>query len=644
MAVEETEIVDNLTVIKHFERSAVYSNTAEATAAMYTPLLSTARVQSTSFSNLLANDKNLSSKQSALKVSSGDLQSQGIPAPIANLSNLDKGEKDTDPILSRMRKHIKPPPGEGETESNGKWINAETAGNLFNSKCIPCGDRLNALGELDWKKIKGDISNYFKHWKEWLLAHLKNILNMVTSLFGGSKYIDLCAFIEWLKQFVCVPDIARILSVLMALVGFINFDINIVFDLVLQLAAPLLQPILSQFVNLLQQYILLIVRPIECIIESLQSILAKLDYNVLFKNIESLDKSISFGRKTGETVDTTGQNLTKAKEILGYVPVIGVPLRNVPPIEVDLHSGPRKYEADFNLLGPVGGAIKQKNQEDQQALNEAAAQLRAVEAAASDVNVADREAVANYNEQLKKARENYKNAQDEKDLSEVGELNKTLGSALTGIRSFVQSIVGYLREGAQRIEAFFKSIFDELKKIMGEFFGGGGSMIQLLVEKSAIIQIVAIVTQLLGLLTGLKNCNSEKEKNDIMKTFGSKQMDMKIWQDEEGQFHIETDPEVINQAIDKTVSILGKKPIGTDSRTLASNDKAKGIDPGNLTARQKLQSLIEFTGNPVLDSEISRVTEALTTPVNLVFKCPLQTSVSQAEQVNTWIKQLQTEG
>jgi hypothetical protein len=643
MAVPETEIVDCLTIIKHFERCAVHSNTQEATAAMFTPLLSTARSQSSSFSKQLVNDKNLSSKVSAIMApnTAGDLRSQGIPAPIADLKNLDKGNAESDSILTRMRQHIKP--DQGEVRGNGKWVNAESFGNIFNSKCIPCGDRLNMLGELDWKKIKGDISNYFKYWKQWLIAHLNNLKNMALALFGGGKYIDICAFIQWLKQFVCVPDIARILSVLMALLGFINFDINGIFDLILQLAAPLLQPILSNFVNLLQQYILLIIKPIECIIESLQAILAKLDYNVLFQNVETLDKHLSFGRKSGEKTGTTGQNINKAKEVMGYVPVVGVPLRAIPPVEVDLHSGPRAFEADVNLLGPIGSAIKQKNQEDQQNLDKAASELRAIEAAASDVNAADRSAVASYNAQLKKARENYKNAQDEKSLSEIGEINKSLGSALTGIRSFVQMIVGYLREGAQRVEAFFKSIFDELKKIMGEFFGGGGSMVQLLAEKMAIIQVVAIVAQLIGLLTNLKNCNTEEEKTKVMRSFGTKQMDMKIWQDSEGGFHIETDPEVIKRSVDKTVAILGKKPKDTGTPTLSATQD-KGTGATDLTSRQKLESLIEFTGNPVLDTEIARVTEALTTPVNLVFKCPLQTSVKDAEQINTWIKQLQTEG
>jgi len=50
--------------------------------------------------------------------------------------------------------------------------------------------------------------------------------------------------------------------------------------------------------------------------------------------------------------------------------------------------------------------------------------------------------------------------------------------------------------------------------------------------------------------------------------------------------------------------------------------------------------LVKYTGNPVLDSSISKTVNALTTPVNVTFRCSLQTSVANAEQVNKWISEL----
>ena len=295
MAFEPTQVSDCMSIAKKFNRGASFATTDESVFAMMTPMLNIMRTQSSSLVTQIETQETISSP---LTTEDKILQNQGV-APTAstpnttNLENIDKSDDQDQGIAQRIAGNFFPG-GEGQVPGTGNLVDAEIFGNVFNSKCIPCGPRLNMLGELDFKS---GITEYLQYWKQWLLGHYTNLLSMLNIFNGADQLIDLCALIEFLKNFVCVPDLARILSALMAMMLQLSFDFGGIFDLILQLVAPLLQPFLSNFVNMLQQYILLIIRPLECIIDSLQNIIARLDYNVLFQNINSLDKNISIGRR-----------------------------------------------------------------------------------------------------------------------------------------------------------------------------------------------------------------------------------------------------------------------------------------------------------------------------------------------------------
>jgi hypothetical protein len=313
--------------------------------------------------------------------------------------------------------------------------------------------------------------------------------------------------------------------------------------------------------------------------------------------------------------------LTQAATLGGRVPWTEV--------DVDLHEGPRQIDVSYNLLdAATGGAIKRQNEEDRRAVDSARDKLRAVQNASSQVNGANPEEVERYNEQLEIAREEYRDAIEEKDLSEIGQLNNRITEFTNTLKSALFSLIRMLREAVQKVEAFFKEIFDELKKIMGEFFGGGGSLADILAAKAAIIQMITIIQQIIKLFAGDLHCDDD-EKDIKVERFISPQADMAIWTDDQGVLHIEEDPEIIRSAVNKVVQALGITPFNLNKSTSEET-----------TPRQKLQSLIKFTGDPVLDSSIARTTERITTPISVVFKCPLQTTVKDAEQINKWVNEL----
>ena len=587
------ELIDSFIITKHFEKAAINSNTSEATVALFTTILTPTRVQSQGMSDLLQNTKNRNAKAESFKsppTSAEIRDNPNLSRPLADLAQL-QGNENNGPILDVMKEQVIP--DEGIVAPTKYIASASIGNNIFNSKCIPCGTRLNMLGEFDWKKILKEGKNWLDTWTMWLITQLKQIEELGKILFSGSQFIDLCQLIDWLKHFICIPDFARILSVLMAMVSFINFDLNGAVDLVIGLVGMFLTPLLNSLVDLLHQYVLLIVKPIECIIQALRTILAKLDYNVLFTEVANLDITFSAGSKS------------------------------------------KTFE--------LGSALKGKNAQDKANLDTAEKALLKVKSNIATVDFRDAFAVKAYNEQLTAAQESYDLAKDEFELSEVGEarkkLDKMLNTIVDKVNSVFMKLVSYLQQGKEKVENFVKWLFDELKKLMGDWFSGSGSLMQLLQDKAAIIQLVNLMISLFGLFTSPLNCDADKNKDNSPDVNGPgrlagldvRNMNMRIWQDEAGQTHIETDPEVIARSVENTVQILGRTP------------NKKSTDTTQ-TPRQKLESLIEFTGNDVLDTEIAKATEGLTKTTNLVFKCPLQTTVKDAEQVNIWIKQLQTEG
>lgn len=591
MAYKPTEIADCSSIAKAFERGAAFSATQESVFAMMTPILSTTRVQSTGITNQLETREALSVPQtSQQKIQEQQGISPGIAKPSTiNFNNLDKATDEDEALVENISGNFFPT-GTTATSANIK---------LFNTECIPCDLRLEFLGELEFKV---GINTYLDHWREWLTGHLNNLLKMLDIFKGIDGYIDLCALLDFLKDFICVPDLARMLSALMALQLQQSFEFNGVFDLILALAAPILQPFLSNVVDMLLQYILMVTKPLNCIIDSIQQIIAKLDYNVLFQNINENSEFITARQKNKK-----------------------IPL----------------YDINVNFRVPLdaatGGAISSQVAKEQKNVETAAVELKAIQKAASNVDASDPEAVERYKKQKTVAEEKYNTAVDERNLSELGEVNKSIESFQQSFNSSLFTLIDLLRKAIEMIEGFFQDLFSELQKLMGGYLSGSGSYLEILSEKFLIIQMIQWISAIIKIFSSDLHCDDEEQDIKVERLIPAQQ-GTKIWTDDQGKIHIEEDPALIENAVNETVKVLGVTPPGGPS----AQELDKGTQPTEATPRQKLKSLIEFTGDPVLDTSIARVTEALTTPVSVIFKCPLQTTVSQAEQVNKWVKELNT--
>ena len=138
------------------------------------------------------------------------------------------------------------------------------------SDCIPCEDRLLALLNLSpldelVDMLERDLARRFQ-----LLYSMIDLLNNI-DIFN-----DICLLLQQLN-FMCVPDLQRIALILTLLLNKYKDKLNLTITLPEALIGGIMGPFLSSVNILLDQYVQLILGPIECVIDELNYQVQKLD-------------------------------------------------------------------------------------------------------------------------------------------------------------------------------------------------------------------------------------------------------------------------------------------------------------------------------------------------------------------------------
>lgn len=595
-----------------FERGCAYSTTEAATFAPVTNTLSVYRSTAKTIRETIDRDKITSSKALVKnKEEGGEVAGVNIGAAGSNIiGNISaRGEKSSDSLKD-----------------------LDITFGAFDSKCIPCDFRINFRQGLNINAaldvLGVGIDNALEQYLLNALAQIRAVIDMFRNL---DRYVDLCAFKKFFENFVCIPDFARILAVLMALLMDFAFELSSLFDLVFSLIAPLFYPFLSNLVNLLERYLLMAVRPIECIVDSIINLLGKLDYNVLFQNVDNLEVSL-FGKKQGVGPKVPGKEVKlKTSEVLllDKFGITGVP--DVKFTGPETTPNPSNRPIEFNLAGPIA-SIQRGNE---RAVVDAETDLRAVRDSAGGVDATDPQAYERYKQQERAARDKYSEAVKNRDLSQVNRLQQTIRGGFSSFKGLLFELVTFLREAVQKLEAFVSETVGEFKKLYAEFGNGSGRFIDLMGRKLALIQMIAAIKSILDFLKNGPDCEDENEEIEIVANSLSLEQGFRVFVDEQGNINIQEDEEDLNDALRDVVEAIGN---ASEPLEPPDNEKTDTLDPS-----EKIKSLIEFTGDPQLDTTIARAVEALTTPARVKFKCPLQTSVANAEKVNEWIAELNVE-
>lgn len=573
---------DCMSITKAFEKAAAHSVTEESTFALMNPILSGIRAQSSSLISSL--DSEMERYEVKQDIDNNDkAESAAVVANVPGLAGLEAGQSnslesgDISPPQSSIQQAGLFNAVKNSTGENIKGSTINVIDKVMDVTCIPCKDRIHILAELNAKQmflgIGGELAQSRNDWMTRQFSQLREMMKFFSS---GSEFFDICKLREFFMDFVCPGDFAKILSALMALMMKLAFEITSVFDLILGLVGPLILPILTNMINLLEEYMLLIIKPIECIIESIQKMTSKFDYGTLFSSVDKF--KVGLGPNTG------------------------------------LNENSRAVE--FSLLGPLDNLIQEENRNEQETVNRAAEKLRHINTLTKNVDGSNPDEVTKHNKQQDAARREYREAVQEQSGTKIQSLNKTIGGVLISIKGIMATLIEFLREIATSIQAFLTDFFDEVKKLMGSYIGGSGNMIKLNFKKLIIVQLIGFIMAFKKQLDSGIKCDEKEGMNNILDDINDNNS-LTFSMNEVGEITITENQEDVNDAIMEVVKALG--------------------------GSQDLVSMVEFTGDPLLDVEIMRTIEEVVTPVKVSFGCTAVTSVEKVEQVNEWITSLNNE-
>ena len=131
-------------------------------------------------------------------------------------------------------------------------------------ECIPCGARIIALLELHPNvDLLATLENDLK-------AKLEMLTGLTSLLNNLDIYRDYCAMLE-LLNFMCIPDLQRLLALMMALLAESTLELDGLIGLLQSLVAPMFTPIFMGIVSLLDQLALNVLSPVDCIIDALNA-------------------------------------------------------------------------------------------------------------------------------------------------------------------------------------------------------------------------------------------------------------------------------------------------------------------------------------------------------------------------------------
>jgi len=159
--------------------------------------------------------------------------------------------------------------------------------------CIPCSLRLTAFLELN---PTTDLLGVLEDDLENKLASLMSIIDMLQNLLEYDNFCDLLNMLS----FMCIPDLQRLIATLMALLLLDVPDLDGLIDLLAQMIAPIFAPIFMSMTTLLDQFVLLVTSPLECVVDAFEQQINKLNMEINFK---------------GETVAITSTTQTGTQEV-----------------------------------------------------------------------------------------------------------------------------------------------------------------------------------------------------------------------------------------------------------------------------------------------------------------------------------------
>lgn len=606
MSTNPMQFQDCSIITKAYEKGCHSSFTEASVFAPLTSNLSFIRGMSSNVSKQMDAQNNTSSKFT-LKEKEGTAAGITDTAGSVSVNALDQ---EAESFFAKIGNNFVP---DGDAPSISLKPFSVSTGGIFDSECIPCDLRIKFDGELNLKASLSPIGDQMLQTLEnWLYNAISQIMNIIDMFKNLDQYIDICAFFKFLKEFMCIPDLARMLAALMALMMDISFELGNIIDIVIAFVAPIFAPFLSNLIDILIKYLMAIIEPIECIVDSIQNVISKLDYNVLFQNVKRTD--LSMGPKVGAPPNP---------QVVVTLPFLGA-LTVQDPAASTSDFRPRAVETNLTPLQ------KAQANSEQARVDKAIKNLEKLRKASGNVDGSNAAAVAKYKEQEKVAVQEYRDALQGRDLSAIGRSNLQIEKFQSTFKSTFLELITFLKEAAFKFNSFVNSIFTEFKKLLNEYVGASGNYLSFAGKKLAILQMIAFIKSIIEFLKRDLQCNDENEELEVVLDIFAKESSFNVFTDENGDIYIEEDIDGISDLADA----LGR---GKGSFGGVSKDDLPS------SAGRDLRSLLEYTGDDIIDGEISKALENLTIPQKIKIDCRSRVSVEDADKINTWIEELTNE-
>lgn len=213
-------------------------------------------------------------------------------------------------------------------------------GNSLLEDCIPCDLRLHNADEFftDLKSLDPF---------EELRRRYEELKRQFESLLNNTEIIeDICNLLNFL-DFQCMPDLYGIIALLTALMRKYSARMPNLSGAFMQFIGPFFSPMLSGLNELLDKYIQMILKPVDCVVNSLDTQLAKLDVQRALNQNDV--QEIAFHRRREGFLRRKIESLEERKSFLSDQINNGADPNRTPPQKI----GGRPRSSQSNLLRDV---------------------------------------------------------------------------------------------------------------------------------------------------------------------------------------------------------------------------------------------------------------------------------------------------
>jgi len=241
-----------------------------------------------------------------------------IQTPVSKSDTESQFEAMTSDLKSTGTQNVEIPSMTSFGPQIGAFLSDTFGKDLMNwvKDCIPCTDRILSLIEVFphpdlLSALKADVM-----FKAELFADMTSLLKNI-DIYG-----DYCELMK-LLSFMCIPDLQRLIALLMSLILFEAPKLDLQINILMALIAPIFAPILAGITAMLDQFALMVLSPIDCIIDNINFQLKKIYMQMDPKNpleemkngIAELNNSIIEGKEAIQ--EKLDYYIEQVKKLLG---------------------------------------------------------------------------------------------------------------------------------------------------------------------------------------------------------------------------------------------------------------------------------------------------------------------------------------